>query len=121
MPPGTPLSDVSFPYDPYTNDSGNTSPYPGDRNTAPQNDCDSVRIYFRYTRLLDGITSTQELNVLGRAPVESAYISEVNSGGSSIFVVDKGVSGACPPATSPRRVDRGLGTWSNLQWYSVKV
>jgi len=121
IPAGTPITTISAPYDPFGNDNGNTAPFTGDGNTAPQNNCDNVRIYFRYTRLLDGATSTQQFDVAGRAPVVNAYIDEVNSGGSSVFVVDKGTGGVCPANPSARRVNRGLGTWSNLQWYSVKV
>jgi len=35
LPPGTPIGDISPPYDPDTNDDGNTQPYPDDSIPAP--------------------------------------------------------------------------------------
>jgi hypothetical protein len=121
IPAGTPINNISSPYDPFTDDGGNTQPAPIDDEGGEPTDCTNVIIYFRYTRVLDGASSTQQFNVAGRAPVVDAYIDEVVSGGSSIFVVDKGAGSTCPPTTSARRVNRGLGTWSNLQYYVVPV
>lgn len=120
VPPGTPITDTSTvklskPYD-YPNDGGNTVPYPSDQ-TPPQFDqCSTVTVVFTYTRVLDGVTSQQTFSVQGKAPVVSADISEIIDGGSSIFLTDAaGPNNTCVPNTR-RRVNRGLGTWSNLSY-----
>lgn len=122
VPPGTPLSNISPPYDRFSNDGGNTSPYPGDGSEQPPADCDNVRIYYRVDVVADGASFQITGNIAGKAPVTNAYLDEVSANGSSLFVVDRlGSGGVCLPAPVARRGDRGVGRWSNLQWYYVKV
>lgn len=117
VPPGTPIADISDPYE-GDNDGGDTVPFPGDDFPPPPiPDCTVVTITIDYQRLLDGSTSPQRLVVLGQAPVDDVYIDEVVSGGSSIFVVDRGGPPApCSPTPITRRVDRGLGIFSDLTY-----
>jgi hypothetical protein len=52
VPPGTPLTDLSTPYD-GIDDGGNTQPYPGDKLTPPPPpDCTKMNVTVKYT--LDG-------------------------------------------------------------------
>lgn len=120
VPPGQPITDsstvkLSKPYN-YPNDGGNTQPFPSDQ-TPPQFDqCSTVSVVISYTRLLDGVTSQQSFTTAAKAPVTAVVIDEVVSGGSSIFITDAtGPNNTCVPGTR-RRVDRGLGTWSNVSY-----
>jgi hypothetical protein len=59
VPPGTPLDDISPPYDSETNDNDNTQPYPGDETPPPEPPPDSLWevVYLAY--LFNGTTRTQ--------------------------------------------------------------
>jgi hypothetical protein len=56
VPPGTPLDDISEPYDTDTNDDNNTQPFPGDDNTPPLPLQDCVVTYL-YTNLFNGLNN----------------------------------------------------------------
>lgn len=120
VPPGTPLNNISPPYDRFTNDNRNTVPFPGDTPGIPPNACQDVTIFLRADWLLNGSPTTYNGQVTGKASVINAYIDEVSSGGSSIFVVDRrGPSNSCLPTPAARRVERAVGVLSNLRWYVV--
>jgi len=122
VPPGTPIGSISPPYDRFTNDNNTTQPYPGDETEGTADLCENVRVYVQYDRLLDGNVSRQAFDFTGKATVDNVYIAEIQQGGSSIFVIDRtGSSNTCSPTPVTRRVNRGLGTWSNLSWYAVRI
>lgn len=122
IPPGTPIENISDPYE-GEDDDGNTVPFPDDEFPPPPiPDCTPVTVTVTYTRLLDGASSQQSFSFAALAPVDDCYIDEVVSGGSSVFVVDRsGAGNSCSETPVTRRVNRGLGTWSDLTYTVVET
>lgn len=67
VPAGTPLSNISPPYDSTNSDSGNTSPFPGDTTPPVFAACSRVRVTFRFR--LQGMSADQTSEVIVFAPV----------------------------------------------------
>lgn len=118
VPPGVPIEDggeveLSEPYD-YPNDGGNTQPYPGDEVPPEFEECSAITITLNYVQTLDNTPIPKQLVIPGKAPFVTAELDEFVSGGSSIFVTDAfGPNDRCVPNTR-RRVNRGVGTFSDL-------
>ena len=120
VPPGQPITDtspvtLSPPYN-YPNDGGNTVPYPDDQVPPEFSQCASVNIEISVQRNIDGSIDQYTFTVPGKAPVDNVELDEFFSGGTSAFVTDaNAANGQCIPGTR-RRVNRGIGTWSNLTY-----
>jgi len=119
--PGVPLdgndgnAEVDDPYE-EPDDGGDTVPDVIDRREDPPPtipDCTPLNLTISYTRVLDGVSSRQSFNVMAYAPVGAVSVGEFVQGGSSLFLESRGTPPGTCGAFESRRVNRGLGTWSN--------
>lgn len=119
VPPGTPIQ-VDPPYEDGGNPDGTTEPYEDDFTEPPPPppppNCTQVIVSYTANRLHNNVNSQYSSSFSAGYPVEDVYISEVQSGGSSIFAVHAElVNGVCTPGIV-RRFNRITGTLSGLTY-----
>jgi hypothetical protein len=121
LPPGTPLDDLSPPYDPETNDDGNTQPFEGDDTNYDfpvGNDCDLYTISLTVFSNTTQTDRDEEYTLF--APIGQPYLGEQN-GSFGIIIECRGViqGGVCIALQELLFLNSSFVEYENLRVNSI--